>query len=75
MTVKEGQEYTGFLREDSDRLERSEVDEVEEFVDGCSCRQVSNVNGTCSCMGIARHDGGECSGGVGSGCRWNVDIQ
>lgn len=75
MTLEERKEYTGLLREYSDRFERSEVNQVEEFVDGCGCRQVSDINGTCSGVRNARESGGESSGGVSTRCGWNIDVQ
>lgn len=49
--IQEGEEDAGLLGEDSDGLERAEVDKAEELVDGSGGRQVSYVNGTSSGVG------------------------
>jgi hypothetical protein len=36
--IEEGKEDTRLFREDSDGLEGAKVDEIEEFVNRCSCR-------------------------------------
>jgi hypothetical protein len=62
--IKEGEENTRLFREDSDRLERAKVNKVEEFVNGCSCGEVADVD---------RATGGVIGGGEsGSECRSRV---
>ena len=44
-SVQERQEDTRFLRENSDRFKRTEVNEVEEFVNRSGCGKIPNVDG------------------------------
>lgn len=43
-TVKEGKEDAGLLGQNPDRLQRAEVDEVKQLVDGSSRREVADIH-------------------------------
>lgn len=70
--IKEGQEDAGLLRENPNGLERAEVYQVQQLVDGGSSRKVTDVNSTPGNIALRSHSGRKRSRRVGrSDRRWD----
>ena len=78
--IKEGEENTRLFWEDSDGLERAKVNKIEEFVNGCSCGEVADVDRTTGGVIGGRESGSEGRSRVVArrrerkrGCSWSVE--